>query len=157
MSVRLLLAVVLAGALVAASMPAIDAAQRAQADSELSRSVEEIETATSAMVRHSDPVPPDVPGATRRISVEPPAEPDGASLTIGPAPESDPRNGSLVTVRIPGKPADRTRLSPTVRPLGPDGTVQWDDSIAVSEPVELTLTYRNVDGTPVIEVARGFK
>lgn len=157
MTVRLLLAVVLAGALVAASMPAIDAAQRSQADSELSRTVEEIETATSAIVRHSDPVPPGVPGATRRITVEPPAQPDGASLTIAPVPDSDSRNGSVVTVRIPGEPADRTHLSPTVRPLGSDGTVQWDDSIAVTEPIELTLTYRRVNGTPVIEVTRGFK
>lgn len=157
MSVRLLLAVVLAGALVAASMPAIDAAQRAQADSELSRTVEEIETATSAMVRHSDPVPLDVPGATRRITVEPPSQPADATLTIGPAPDASPRNGSQVAVRIPGEPVDRTRLSPTVRPLGPDGAVDWDGSIAVTEPVELTLTYREVDGSPVIEVARGFK
>ncbi|MDZ7849311.1 MAG: hypothetical protein U5K70_00345 [Halodesulfurarchaeum sp.] len=78
-------------------------------------------------------------------------------MTIGPVPDSNPRNGSVLTVRIPGEPADRTYLSPTVRPLGSDGTVQWDGSMAVTEPIELTFTYRRVGGTAVIEVTRGFK
>ncbi|MFB6085355.1 MAG: hypothetical protein ABEJ84_00895 [Halodesulfurarchaeum sp.] len=157
MSVRLLLAVVLAGALVAASLPAIEAAQRTRADSELSTAVDEIEIATSAMVRHSDPVPPHVPGATRRVRVEPPAQPDGAGLTIEPAPGSDSRNGSLLTVMIPGEPAEKTLLAPTIRPLGPEGSVRWKESVTVSEPIELIFTYRRADGTPVIEVTRGFK
>ncbi len=157
MSVRLLLAVVLAGALVAASMPAIHSAQRTQAEYELSTNVEEIESATTAMIRHSDPVMPGVPGATQQITVTPPAQPEGVSLTIGPAPDLSPRNASRLTTTIPGEPPARTRLNVPVRPLGPDGTVQWSESLTIRESTELTLTYRRVDGTPVITVARGFK
>lgn len=157
MSVRLLLAVALVGALVAASMPAIQAAQRTQAEYELSTAVEEIESAATAMTRHSDPVMPGVPGATRQITVTPSAQPEGASLTIGPAPDSPPRNASRLTTTIPGEPPSRTHLNVPVRPLGPDGTVQWSESLAIRESTELTLTYRRVNGTPVITVTRGFK
>ena len=157
MSVRLLLAVVLGGALVAASLPVIDAAQTAHADAELSTAAEDLQSATKSLVRHSDPVPPGVPGATRRVSVTPPAEPAGAKLVIGPPPDSSPRNASRLTVRIPGEPASHTRLAPAVRPLAPDGTVRWTGSIAVRQSTELTLTYRRVEGRPVVGVARGFK
>lgn len=157
MSVRLLLAVVLAGALVVASMPAIQAAQRTQAESELSTSVDAIETATWAMVRHSDPVTPGVPAATRRIRVALPSQPVGATLVIHSPPGSPPRTATRLTTTIPGEPPSQTRLNATVRPVGPDGTVRWNSSLTVRKSVELTLRYRLVDGSPVITVSRGFK
>jgi hypothetical protein len=157
MSVRLLLAVVLAGALIAASLPAIDAAQQAHADAELTTAAEDLTAATQWLVRHSDPVPLGVPAATRRVTVTPPAEPDGARLLVGPPPDSSHANGSRLTVQIPGDPATHTRLGPTVRPMAGDGTVRWNGSLSIRDPTELTLTYRQVGGRPVVAITRGFK
>lgn len=156
MSLRLLLAVVLAGALVAASMPAIQAAQRAQADQQLSKTASDIESAATALVRHSDPVQPGVPAATRRVDVSLPDKPADARLTIGPSAEMDAA-GTVVRTTVPGDPPETTVLNVTIRPLGPDGTVHWNESLTIRDATELTLHYRRVRGSPVVTVARGFK
>ncbi|MEF8771260.1 DUF7311 family protein [Halodesulfurarchaeum sp.] len=157
MSLRLLLAVVLAGALVAASMPAIQAAQRTQADRQLSTTVDDLNTAAMALVRQSDPVPPGVPAATRRVRVSLPDKPADAGITIGPPADGNTSGRSQIRTMVPGDPPGHTVLNETIRPHGPDGAVSWNDSLTVRESTELTLHYRRVDGTAVITVARGFK
>ena len=156
MSLRLLLAVVVAGALVAASMPAIQAANQTRADHQLSTSVDELEGAASAMVRQNDPVQPGVPGATRQVSMSVPQKPANTRLTIGPVENTESTDRTLVRTTVPGKPAETTILDVRIRPGGPDGTVSWNDSLTISETTDLTLSYRRVNGTPVITV-RGFK
>jgi hypothetical protein len=153
MSLRLLLAVVVAGALVAASLPAIDAAQRAHAEGDLETTVTDIESATTALVRHSDPVPPGVPAATRRVRVPLSEGSSGARLIIGPAAGD---SGTKITVHVPGAPPGVTVLNATVRPPERD-RVSWNGSLTVGDEARLTLEYRRVDGQPVITVARGFK
>lgn len=157
MSLRLLLAVVIAGALVAASMPAIQAAQQTQAEHQLSTTVDELDAATSALLRHSDPVQPGVPGATRQVSVSVPQKPANTRLTIGPADDPESTDRTLVRTTVPGNPSETTLLDVHIRPGGPDGTVRWNDSLTISETTDLTLRYRRVNGTPVITVTRGFK
>lgn len=157
MSVRPLLAVIVAGALIAASMPAIEMAQRTQADHDLSLAVESIESATERMVRHSDPVQMGVPGAKRRVQVSLPAQPAGSKLSIGPANSSDQTGNTVILTSVPGSPRKRTILNVSVRGLEDEDTVDWSDSLTIRESAELTLRYRRVDGTPVITVARGFK
>lgn len=157
MSIRLLLAVVLAGSLVAASMPAIQVAQQTLAENRLASTVEDIESTADSMCRNSDPVRPGVPGATRHVDVSIPDKPSAARLRIGPRSNRSPANGTLLTRHVPGTAPDTTVLDTSLRPVGPDGTVRWNESITVREPTELTLTYRRVDGRSVITVARGFK
>lgn len=157
MSLRLLLAVILAGALVAASMPAIEAAQRTQADQQLSTAVDELDSAATALVRQSDPVQPGVPAATRRVRVSLPQKPADAGITIGPPAIESSSGRTQVRTMVPGDPPGDTVLNETLRPRGPNGTVRWNDSLTIRESTELTLHYRRVNGTAVITVARGFK
>lgn len=157
MSLRLLLAVVLAGALVAASMPAIQAAQRTQADHQLSTTVDDLDSTATTLVRQSDPVRPGVPAATRRVRVSLPDKPADAGITIGPPADGDSSGRSQIRTTVPGNPTGHTVLNETIRPDGQNGTVRWNDSLTIRESTELTLHYRRVDGTAVITVARGFK
>ncbi|MGM0371932.1 MAG: DUF7311 family protein [Halobacteriota archaeon] len=155
MSVRVLLAVVLAAALIGAAIPAIHEAQAARADQQLSGSVDRLTAGASELSRHSDPVTPGVPGARRQVSVTIPPKPAGVSLTIEP----DSGNGTATVLRtsVPGEPDSITHLSMPVRPVGTERTVRWNDTLVLEDSSELTLRYRLVDGRPVVTVARGFK
>lgn len=154
MSLRLLLAVLVAGALVAASFPMIEAAQRAQAEGDLELAVEDIEAATEDLRRHNDPVPVGVPAARRTVTVTIPPQATDAGLTIGPSPTPSPHNGTRLLANVKGAPAKETVLEATLRPLRPDGTVAWNKSMSVHGSTDLTLRYRTVEGRVVITVAR---
>lgn len=157
MSLRLLLAVVVTAALLAASLPAIQSAQQARADQALTGTVDRIESATVDLVRHSDPVPPGVPGAVRQVRVEIPRQPTGVTLALGPDPEGG--NGSATVIRgsVPGEPDVVARLDVPVRPSGADRPVQANGSLSVGDSTTLTLEYRRVAGEPVVTVTRGLK
>ncbi len=157
MMVRLLLAVIVAGALIGASMPVIDRAQRTQADHELTRAVESIETATRTLVRHSDPVPMGVPPATRDVEVSLPAQSAGAELALRPLDEPNETGKTVLRTTVQGAPPKRTILNATVRPIESDGTVGWGETVTVQKSADLTLRYRLVGERPVITVARAFK
>jgi len=152
MSVRVLLAVLLAGALVAASLPAIEAAQRTHAETDLDTSVRTVETAVERLRTHSDPVPCGVPGARQRVQIEIPERGPNARLRVVP---DGPHTRLHVTVDE--SPSSVTVLNATVRPLAEARTVAWNDTLTVRESTEIWLRYRQVEGRPVVTVARGFK
>lgn len=158
MSVRVLLAVVLAAALLASSLPAIQDAQRARADHQLRGSADRLGAAIEDVSRHNDPVPLDVPGARRRVQVEVPTNAERAVLQIHATPRGN-RSGApaRIDVSVPGNP---TRHTMTAAPLGiwRDGRVVRDGPpLTLREDTVLTLGYRRVNGTPTVTVARGFK
>ncbi|MFB6110295.1 MAG: hypothetical protein ABEJ60_05405 [Halodesulfurarchaeum sp.] len=157
MSLRVLLSVVLAAALLAASLPAIESARRARADQQLTESVERFESATRRLVRHSDPVRPGVPGAVRRVQIEMPRRPSGATFSLGPDPAAGNGSGTILRASVPGEPDVVVRLAARVRPVGSSGPVREGGTLALAGSTTLTLEYRLVAGDPVVTVARGFK
>jgi len=154
MILRLLLAVILAGALVAASMPMIETAQRAQVEGDLELAIEDIEAATGDLRRHSDPVPLGVPSARRTVSITIPPQASDAGLTIGPSSDSSTTTETRLLGTAKGKLAKETVLETPLRPIGPDGSVAWNDSVTLRDSADLTLRYRTVGGRDVITVAR---
>lgn len=152
MSLRVLLAVLLAGALVAASLPAIEAAQRTHAEDDLDTTARELETAVERLQTHSDPVPFGVPGARRSVRVDVPERGPNARLRLVPAGAN-----TRLQVAVGESAPSVTVLNATVRPLAGPETVAWNDTLAVRETTELWLRYRQVEGRSVVTVARGFK
>jgi hypothetical protein len=157
MSLRVLLAVVLTAALLAASLPAIQSAQQARADQQVTATVDRIEAAITDLARHSDPVRPGVPGAVRRIPVEIPRRPAGVTLSLGPPAVA--RNGTetVLTASVPGEPDVVRRLDVPVRPAGADRPALTNGTLELGDSTTLTLEYRRVAGEPVVTVTRGFK
>jgi hypothetical protein len=157
MSVRLLLAAVVTMALLGSAVPAIDAAQEARAEHQLTGSVDRVRAAAADLARHSDPVPPGVPGSRRRIDVDIPEGPPAGSIRIVPSDGGNgPESGSIIVTRVDGERrsvhrADTKLWIPPVETTAPDG------SLLVREDGVLVLERRLVDGTPVVAVSRGFK
>jgi hypothetical protein len=161
MSVRLLLAVVVAAALIASSLPAIDAAQQARADQTLDESTQEIRDAVSLLVRHNDPVPPGIPGARRRVRIEVPAQTPEATLTLGSAGEgghpADGNRTDVISSRIRGRDLKVTPIDADVR-IVRDGSICSDGTgLRLHEDAIVTLSYVLVDGDPTVVATRGFK
>ncbi|MFW5965776.1 MAG: DUF7311 family protein [Halodesulfurarchaeum sp.] len=156
MIVRLLLAVIITAALIGASMPAIEAAQQAQADVTLTRSVDRIDAAATELSRHSDPAPPGVPAATRRVEVDVPAAASGR-LTVGPSKAKSTANKTEIRTTIKGEAPSATVIEPVVRPADGEGGVEWTGASSFGDSTTLTLEYRLVEGRPVVVLVRGFK
>lgn len=138
--IRYVLAAVLAVALVAASLPAIEAAGATRTASELSRFGTALEGETADLRTGSDPVEPGVAGASRHVSVSLPR----ASLTAARVRfvELCPSSGRGVTLRyaVGSRP-------PTSGPLDvdlalPAGGVRFESA---GRHV-LELRYRTPDG-----------
>lgn len=160
MSVRLLLAVVVATALLASSLPAVDAARTARAEYVLSESTQRTHDAMVQLPRRNDPVPPGVPGARRQVAVSLP--PDGAgSLRIGDGGDSsqidDDRRSDVLVYQVDGENPHVRRLETDVRVVR-NGVIQSDDTaLVLRRDSVLTLRYVRLDGVPTILVTRGFK
>ena len=152
MSFRVLLAVLLAGALVAASLPAIEAAQRTHAESDLDASVRHLETAVERLRTHSDPVPVGVPGARRSVQVEIPDRGPEARLRVVPAGAK-----TRLHVAVGESSPSVTVLNATLRPPDEAAGIAWNQSLVVRESTDLWLRYRRAKGRPVVTVARAFK
>ncbi|MFB6146989.1 MAG: hypothetical protein ABEJ08_04810 [Halobacteriaceae archaeon] len=166
MSVRVLLTVVLAVVLVAAAAPAIDQGRTQTTTRAAERAATRFEQAVTSLT-DSDPVPPDVPGARRVVTLRLPEESAGksglATFAIGGVPNGstamDRPSTDVLCYRSRGGQLRTVRIARDLRVLGRD--TRGDSvplRIAGGNRVTLILRYVVVDGTPTVVVARrGFK
>lgn len=143
--IRVVLAVCLTVALLAAVTPAIDEARETRTAINLGRVVDRIEGAARSLRAHEDPTPPDVAGARRVVRFSLPARSwtaVGARLWI---------DGERDTIgyRLDGRRAHRTRLR-GVDLRTPAGRVVVDGSARY----RLDLSLVRSDGVGIV-VARG--
>ncbi|MFB6133039.1 MAG: hypothetical protein ABEJ44_06515 [Halanaeroarchaeum sp.] len=167
MIVRLVLAVVVAAALLGAALPVVEDARHDVATTTADRTVQSVADAITDLRRSSDPVPRGVPGATRVIDVEVPA--DGAVLIGAPAtidgglaPAADGgTNGSaidgpgvdVIAARVAARETARIRVPLDVRAVE-NGRVQSDGAgLAVRESGRVLFRYVLVGGEPTVTVA----
>lgn len=179
MIVRLVLAVVVAAALLGAALPVVEDARHDLATTTADRSVQSVADAITDVRRSSDPVPRGVPGASRVVAVDVPA--DGTVLlgatTIGGAttdvgattnasgsganaggtatdrPPVDGPSDDVISARVSQRAAGRERVGVDVR-IVEDGRVRPDEEgLAVRESGRVVLRYVLVDGEPTVTVA----
>ena len=160
MSVRLLLAAIVALALLSSSLPLVQESQRARADRQVSASADDLRDTVVSMARQNDPVPLGVPGARSRVSVDLPDNGGPTELRIGARPDGtdgDTNTTDVLWYRVAGE-------DPVTIPVGVDVRV-WrgaklasdDTALVVRDDSTLTVGYHVVSGTPVVTVGRGFK
>lgn len=148
--IRAVLAVVLAAALLGASLPAIDDARRDHADVAVRTELDRFERAARTLLSEDDPVSGD--GGARRVVVlsvpeESWTDADVAAITVASPPE---RTGGRLTWRLRGGPQSVRRL-PSVPLRTPDG-----DPIVVesSGRHRLVLSLDGSPADPVVTVRR---
>ena len=160
MIVRLVLAVIVAGALLGAAMPVVEDAQRDVATTDAERASQSVVDAIESLYRSSDPVPRGIPGAKRTIRV---AVPETGSVTIGggsPAESADaPGNETTgssprvaVSYHVPPSSNGRTTVPVAVRVVE-NGVVQpADTELDLRDSRRIVLRHELVDGEPVVTV-----
>jgi hypothetical protein len=156
MTVRVLLAAVVALALVGSALPAVEEAQRFRAEQELTDDAERIEAAATAMVRSSDPVPPGVPGARRHLRLDLPESMD-ASIRLGRPRGGHLGNATTIRTQVAGRQASLHSVDVPIIAAGSQTTSADTDSLVLRTDGVITLTYRVVDGRAVVVASRGFK
>jgi hypothetical protein len=131
--IRVVVAVALTTALVAASLPAVADARADRTDAELRTAGEHVRRAAAALWTDEDATRSGVSGARRVVTVHLPRASwaaagvawfavGGAPASEADAPESRPRNRSLVAYRVRDGPTRRLRL-PGVAVRTPEGPV----------------------------------
>lgn len=136
MTVRAVLAVLAALALVAAAQPAVEHATRARDAAALHASGDEFVAAVRSLDRRSDPGRTFAVAPRRTLELD---VPDGATLSV----DSDP--ASVVT-RLDGSPAHRQLL--------PVRVVTCTESETLRGPT--TLAYVQTEAGPTVLALRGF-
>lgn len=160
MTVRVALAVLLAAALVGASLPAVEDARVRATDEAARRSTHAVVDAARDLVRGNDPVL-GTAGARRTVEVAVPdrslARADLAYLAVGgrpngPAPRDTP-DGDVIAYRVRGGPERVVRVPADLRVVR-NGTVQPDRSpLVLRGDARLTLHLTLRDGHPVVLVS----
>jgi len=152
---RVLLAVALAGALMAAAAPVVDDARDANAASAGHVAAVDVRDAVIALAA-STPAPPGAPAAERTVTVSLPRS-DAAtapvSLLIGSAPDvPDATTTDVVAVRT-GR-GTRTLVLPIDLRVGDNSGSLGDDTtgLRITRGATLTLRYVLVDRTPTVVV-----
>lgn len=161
---RAVLAVALAVALLAASLPAIDRAQHDHADSQVRSQLERLVTVARALAARNDPVPVGNAGATRTLTLRLPARgwrsAGVAYVAIGGVPgnaTTDTSDGDVLAWRLTGGPPRVVRVEDIAIHTISDGRVAPDGRpLVVRESgrhrVELSLVRHR--GRPVVLVRR---
>lgn len=158
MSVRVVLAVLVAVALVAAAMPAVEDARQGVTATTTEREAGHLRDAIRSIRRTSDPVPRGVPGARRLVTVEvPTGTGDAPTLRVGSGdadPTLDGNHSDVVTYDVPPGTGGRETVAVDVRVVR-DGYVQPDDEALVLRGTQtVAVRYVLVDGEPTVTVAR---
>lgn len=160
MIVRLVLAVIVAGALLGAAMPVVEDAQRDVATTDAERASQSIAEAIESLHRSSDPVPRGIPGAKRTIRVE---VPEAGTVTIGGGPpvesadepDTETTTGSArdaVSYHVAPSSSGRTTVPVAVRVVE-DGAVQPPGTeLVLRDTRRIVLRHELVDGEPVVTV-----
>ncbi|MFB6105491.1 MAG: hypothetical protein ABEJ70_00820 [Halobacteriaceae archaeon] len=165
MTVRVVLTVVFALALVGAALPAVQDARHDAAARAGDRQVDALEDAVGGLVRSSDAVGPGLPAATRRVRLRVPARDAGsvgvAAVSVGglpndTAPGDGPRR-DVVAVRVRGRPVRVVHVDADLRM----GDVDAPDARPLVCRADCAVTLRYVRGPDhrvvVVERGRGFK
>lgn len=143
--IRVVLAVCLTVALLAAVTPAVDEGRETRTAIHLDRVAERIDRAARSLHAHEDPTPPDVAGARRIVRFDLPARSwtaVGARLWIDGERDA-------IGYRLDGRPAQRTRLR-GIDLRTPAGRVVFDGAARY----RLDLSLVRADGVGVV-VTRG--
>ncbi len=160
MTVRVALAVLLAAALVGASLPVVEDARVRATDEAARGSAHAVADAARDLARESDPVP-GTAGARRTVEISVPrrslARADLAYLVVGGRPgDPDPRDtprSDVVAYRVRGGPERVVRVPVALRVVR-NGTVQPDGTpLVLHGDVRLTLHLTLLDGRPVVLVS----
>jgi hypothetical protein len=141
MALRAVLAVVLALALLACSLPALDSARTERTAGALDAATDRLRSTGERLVATSDPTTSG-PAARRTLVLDLPTRGWGArsgSVRL--------RDGELAW-RVAGGPWHTDRAPRLVVPEGP---------LVLDGPTRLSLTHRLRDGRSVVVVRRGFK
>jgi len=157
-SVRVLLAVLVAAALVAAAMPAVEDAQQGVAATATERETGRLSDAIRTIRRTSDPVPRGVPGARRLVTVDLPAgSGDAPTLRVGGGdadPTLDGNHSDVLTYDVPPGTGGRETVDVDLRVVR-DGAVGADDEgLVLRGRQTVVLRYVLVDDEPTVTVAR---
>ncbi|MFB6114040.1 MAG: hypothetical protein ABEJ58_08065 [Halodesulfurarchaeum sp.] len=160
MTLRVLLALLVATALLASSIPAMDAAYRTRTDHVLGSNVDRIRETIGQIRRRSDPVPIGVPGSRHRVHVDVPDRGPNALLRIGHVPgldrPVDDAESDVIGVRVGSEDTTVTIVDSDIRVVR-NGEVRSEDAgLLIREDVTLTMTYATVNGNSTILLTRGF-
>lgn len=144
---RTVLAVALAAALLAVSLPAVDSARETHAETRVETAVSRLETAASELARASDPVPLGSPGARRHHTLRLPQATWGSAgfdaLRLPP-----PESNSQPTWRVAGGNWTVVETIPAL--VGPPGGL----TLREGGRQRVVLTLHEVDGSQVVVVSR---
>lgn len=154
MSVRLVLAVVVAAALLGAAMPVVEDARHDVAATGADRAAQDVADAVTDLVRSGDPVPRGVPGGRRVVAV---AVPERATVVVGSAANGSVRDGAtddVIAARVPPATERRTRVDADVRVVRAGVVRQDDEPLVLREDERIVLQYVLVDGDPTVTVER---
>lgn len=158
MIVRVLLAVLVAGALVGAAAPVVEDARRDVAATSGDREAQRVADAIVSMTRHSDPVPRGVPGARRVLRVDPGGVGDTVvTLRIGSTRSDgavDGPDADVVSYSAAAGTSGRVRVPVDVRGTEGRGLSGDGSGVVVSEPTTVVLRFVLVDDRPTVTVAR---
>lgn len=149
--IRAVLAVVLALALLSASLPAVDAARADRSTASVRADLSAVETAARSLVTGEDATLTDVPGARKRAVVHVPSATWSTARVawVGAGGRPDgPGNRSRLAFRVAGAGVETVRLR-GLRVRTPGGPVVFRDPGRHA----LTLSLRRDDG-PVVVLRR---
>jgi len=154
---RAVMAVTLATALLAVSMPAIDGARADRADASARAAAERIESAARDLQATDGAVPPGTAGARRVVTVRLPERTWTSErlqfLAVGGRPDSPvAHDRTAVAWQVPGRTL-QLRNCPGIRLEHRDGD---DDPLVLREPGRHRLVLRlvRVNGTRIVTVRR---
>jgi hypothetical protein len=152
-SVRLVLAVILAAALLGAAMPVVDDARQDVAVADADRAAQNLADAMADLSRSSDPVPRGVPGGRRAVTVDLPQD---ASLVVGSTENgtTSTRSAGVVTARVPPSADRTTRISTSVRVVEGGRVQNPNRRLVLRDGARVRFRYVLVDGVPTVTVAR---
>lgn len=159
---RAVLAVALAVALLAASLPAIDGARRDHADREVGSQLRQVGATLERFAARNDPVPPRGAGARATVRLHLPGRTWGtarvAYVAVGGAKNAtDPAGSDVLAWRVAGGPERTLRVDGIDLQVGGDGRIGPDgEPLVLHEPGRhrLVLALVSRDGRPVVLVRR---
>ena len=154
MSVRLVLSVVVAAALLGAAMPVVEDARHDVSATEADRAAQHLADTITQVSRSSDPVPQGVPGAKRVVTVDLPPD---ATVRVGGAlneSEADGSESDLITYDVGPATSGRERVPVDTRVVV-DGVVQPDsEGLVLRGSERVVVRYVLVDDEPTALVGR---
>ncbi|MFT4923559.1 MAG: hypothetical protein ACI8XM_002786 [Haloarculaceae archaeon] len=157
---RVVVAVVLAGALLAVSLPVVETARIDHAETRVATALDRLDVRATRLDDRNDPTRPGLSGARRTLTLHLPSRSWGSAgldyLAI-PGPDGEiPRQGASADARITWRVTggNRSAHRPSLRLVGPEGGLL----VRQGGTRRVVLTLARVDGQRTVVVSRpGFK